>query len=117
VAESVARKAIMDRNVGRQPHGPSPKEMPFVEGELEEHLEKHFNIDSRSKVLIGSHQVAQELLLLEESYPRFCGIIKKPFLIMTHAIEWLLLKCDSMPTGEWVFELFECRCRDGAKTD
>jgi len=109
--ESRWRAMFARRNWGVPPHGPSPKEMPFVPGELEEYLEPYFRIEQRSVCMALSHLTVQEWLLRELSHP-FSTRMLLPWV--ARAAAWMdkcLLSQAKLPPGLWLFTMFVCHPR------
>jgi SAM-dependent methyltransferase len=81
-AEHEARQKIKlmlngDRFPGR---GPSPKEMPFRVGEIEELASTRFQVVGMEPVMFFSWTVAARMLLLGLSYPRLSDALMGPVL-------------------------------------
>ena len=103
------RALLSSRSVGKEPHGPSPKEMPFTPGELEGYLHSYFNIARRRECLGVSHLVAQEWLLREISHPLTTKLML-PFVARIAA--WMdarLLDEAGLSAGAWIFTMFVCK--------
>jgi SAM-dependent methyltransferase len=103
------RALFARRTVGKYPHGPSPKEMPFAPGELDEYLRPCFAIDSKRICMAMSHLVVQEWLLRELSNPR-----STRFLLpwVARAAAWMdarLVAQPDLPPGVWQFTMYVCR--------
>jgi 2-polyprenyl-3-methyl-5-hydroxy-6-metoxy-1,4-benzoquinol methylase len=106
--ESEIRELIGKRSVGMSPHGPSPKEMPFEENELDYFLSPYFLITQRKTCMTISHLVVQEWLLRQVSQP-FSSKLLIPFVARLAA--WFDQKAITYPTvlGDvWSFDMFIC---------
>lgn len=103
------RDLLSKRSWGMPPHGPSPKEMPFKEGELEQFIEKDFTLQSKKSYLVISHLVMQEWLLRKISHPISTEAIILVIARLTSWIDSLLSKAQNLPHGQWVFKLLICK--------
>lgn len=106
--ETKARALIAQRHVGVFPFGPSPKEMPFSEGELESYLMKHFTVTQRQVCMAISHHVTQAWLLRGLSAPRSTALLLP---MITRLAKWLDRKFITVPphSGVWTFDMLVCR--------
>ncbi|MGA3169847.1 MAG: class I SAM-dependent methyltransferase [Chthoniobacteraceae bacterium] len=108
--EEARWRAMIDaRCVGKYPHGPSPKEMPFRPGELDEYLLERFEIIGKRRCMCISHVVVQEWLLRGISQPFSTGLLL-PFVARIAA--WMdrrILNQSDLPAGMWIFTMFICR--------
>lgn len=102
------RDLLAKRSWGKPPHGPSPKEMPFKKGELEQFLEPEFKIQSQKPYLIISHLVMQEWLLRKVSHPISTSAVISVIARLSCLIDFLLCKKQRLPNGQWVFQLLIC---------
>jgi 2-polyprenyl-3-methyl-5-hydroxy-6-metoxy-1,4-benzoquinol methylase len=109
--EKYWRDLLAQRNWGIPPHGPSPKEMPFAPGELEDFLTPHFVIERQLACMTNSHCVMQEWLLRELSHP----ILTRWLLPwVARAAAWIdreLLKQNETLPNTWIFNMWICRPR------
>lgn len=103
------RDLLSKRSWGKPPHGPSPKEMPFKEGELEQFIKKDFTLQSKKTYLIISHLVMQEWLLRKTSHPISTGAVILGIARLTSWIDSFLSNTQSLPNGQWVFKLLICK--------
>ena len=105
------RDLFAQRNQGVPPHGPSPKEMAFAPGELEDFLASHFTIENQRVCLVNAHLVMQEWLLRELSHPRSTRWLL-PWV--ARAAAWLdrgLVQQVKLLPDTWVFNMWVCRPR------
>lgn len=104
-AEQNVRNALAKRNQGLPPHGPSPKEMPFAPGELEEFLKPLFVIRRNARVMARSHHVTQEWLLRAISHP-ISSKLALPFIAWL-AARWdrAFASQDPPVTNAWLFTM------------
>ena len=105
--ETRARDRLAGRVLPDPPFGPSPKETPFVTGELEGLLsEAGLVLGEVRPVMCMSHLVAQELLLAGLSQPRLWAALTVPVLTLARL-------ADSRSLGAsgrfWTFRLFVAR--------
>ena len=107
-SEREVRNALAKRGQGIPPHGPSPKEMPFCPGELEEYLRPLFVVARTSRVMAMSHLVTQEWLLRMLSHPVSTSL-------SLPAIAWLAAKWDTALASseppcpnKWLFTMLVC---------
>jgi 2-polyprenyl-3-methyl-5-hydroxy-6-metoxy-1,4-benzoquinol methylase len=106
--EKQLREFIDQRSVGISPFGPSPKEIPFQPDEIPGLLQGNFTIQRRTRAMISSHLVAQQLLLTELTHPRFTRLVRWPILWFSRYFERHILRGELPPPNVWVFELLEC---------
>jgi len=110
--EEILAKSLLDsRNEGKLPHGPSPKEMPFNEGELEEFLGRDFLILRKEKCIARSYLTVQEWLLRGLSHPVSTKILLP---IVVRAAAWLdrrVIRSGKISSGTWVFSMFVCKSK------
>lgn len=105
------RTLIAERPQGIPPYGPSPKEIPFLDGELERLLSKNFTVLEVTRCMTMSHLVMQEWLLREISNPVSSKLLM-PFIarlvawIEKNNIKHLNLKKQSC---NWTFNMFVCK--------
>lgn len=105
------RESYARRTWGVPPHGPSPKEMGFAPGELENYLSADFVIERQSACLVHSHIVVMEWLLRGLSQPK-----STRFLLpwVARAASWLdqglTRRTQSLPSI-WTFNMLVCRLR------
>lgn len=85
----VDRMNTSPRDPGR---GPSPKEMPFQPGDIEELAAGMFTCESVRPYLYFSWTVAARLLLFSKTYPRIGRLVTGPFLRLMSAWEQFSLK-------------------------
>ncbi|HWG72584.1 MAG TPA: class I SAM-dependent methyltransferase [Acidimicrobiales bacterium] len=109
--ESEVRGRLAIRHSGEAPFGPSPKEMPFGPGELDELLAPHFSIDVRRRCICMSHLVAQELLIAGLSQPKLWRVLRLPILVLARTLDGLLMRRGTLPSTVWAFQLFVCTKR------
>ena len=112
--EIEVREKISRRCIGVPPRGPSPKEHPFVPGELEALLSPFLRVvDSRAVVSFSFH-VAKSLLLMRLSYPRLAAWVMWPYLWAVSRIERFALSHYARygSGGHCVFELKLCKVLD-----
>lgn len=108
--EKEARERLNRRSVGAAPRGPSPKEHPFVPGELEALLSPYLDVVESKAVLSFSFHAAKNVLLMRLSYPRLASWITWPYLLAVSCLERFLLSryarygCG----GHCIFELKRC---------
>lgn len=105
--EIATQEKIVRRNIGVDPRGPSPKEMPFRPGELEELCSPYAEIVRSEVVLVFSYHAAKNLLLFGLSYPTLGRAILGPYLWASRCIERVLISRNLLPGGWPVFELKE----------
>lgn len=103
--ERLVRSRIEERNVGVGPRGPSPKEMPFVPGELEDLIEPDFTIQAKRPVFAFSVHAAKMCLLAGLTYPRLLKRLGPRYLGVVSAIERYLLARYTLPA-----HLIEIEC-------
>lgn len=101
--------AVCERSVVASPRGPSPKEMPFLPGELERLIQPHAKVIRSTPALLSSFHAARNWLLLRLTYPRVANIVKWPYLWLVRAFERQLLKSRKFAPGTVAHELLECR--------
>ncbi|MBW7881360.1 MAG: class I SAM-dependent methyltransferase [Caldilineaceae bacterium] len=106
--ESSFRKQISQRDSNVSPRGPSPKEIPFIPGELDALLAKHFTIVKQKPCMLISHLVVQEWLLRAESLPKRSLSAVHLVARIAALLDRLALAEKNIPTKYWVFELLEC---------
>jgi ubiquinone/menaquinone biosynthesis C-methylase UbiE len=115
--EVEVRERLSRRCIGVAPRGPSPKEHPFVPGELEMLLRPYLHVVESKAVLAFSFHAAKNMLLMRLSYPRLASWITWPYLLAVSYLERFLLshyaRCGC--GGHSVFELKRCTVRLGAK--
>lgn len=111
-AERAARQRLGSRPLPEPPFGPSPKETPFDDGELERLIdEAGLCLEEVTPVMCMSHLVAQELLLAGLSQPRLWSALTPPILALArHADQRALGAAGRF----WTFELFVARAGGGA---
>ena len=102
-AGEAAAQAVVD---GR---GDSPKETPFLRGEMERLLSSDVTISRTTPVLLFSYLVAKNLLLMELSYPRVVPAVLVPYLSLIRAFEGLILARLRGPFPLPVFMMYEGR--------
>jgi SAM-dependent methyltransferase len=107
-SEREVRNALAKRNQGIPPHGPSPKEIPFCPGELEEYLRPFFVVARASRVMAMSHQVTQEWLLRGLSHPVSTSLSLP--LIAWLAAKWDTALASSEPPypNKWLLTMLVC---------
>jgi SAM-dependent methyltransferase len=88
--------------------GDSPKETPFVPGELEALLDPYLRVRAKTPVLCFSFLAAKNWLLLQVSHPRLGSLGTWPYLALVRSVERRILRCS--PGAVWypLFYLFEC---------
>lgn len=103
------RDILARRDWGKSPHGPSPKEMPFEPGELENYLAPYFKIERRRVCMAISHLVTQQWLLRGLSHPLSTRLLL-PFIARL-AAKWdrRLASQPNVIPGLWYFNMFVCR--------
>lgn len=106
--ESGWRSLLAARPWGESPHGPSPKEMPFEPGELEEYLSPWFRLHRKMVCMAQSHLVMQEWLLRELSHPTSTKHLL-PWVAKTASM-WDRKLCTETTGlgGMWLFTMFHC---------
>ena len=109
VQEQISQRYTASDSAG----GPSPKEIPFWQGEVEALLQPYVTIRSKRQVLLFSYHVAKNLLLTELSYPGLMRVLMGPYLRLARAVERWMLARQHRPLGLPVFELFQCEIRAG----
>jgi 2-polyprenyl-3-methyl-5-hydroxy-6-metoxy-1,4-benzoquinol methylase len=105
-SEAAARRRLGSRNRAEAPCGPSPKEHPFVPGELEVLLGERVSLELVEPCLGTSVLVAQEVLLARLSQPRLWGAALAPILWVARALDRRMLAVDPKPAHIWVFYLY-----------
>jgi 2-polyprenyl-3-methyl-5-hydroxy-6-metoxy-1,4-benzoquinol methylase len=105
--EACVRTKLGERAVGVPPFGVSPKEIPFQPDELTELLKEMFVV-TRKPCTLYTPLVAQELLVMELSYPRLIKLVKWPVLWFARFMERRRLKRRPLPANMWIIEAFEC---------
>lgn len=111
-AELTMRAAIARRTWGQSPRGPSPKEMPFDEEEIEGLLQgAGFAIDFKKPVMFRSHLVMQEWLLRELSHPLSTRIVLGIVARLTRWMDHLVIATAAYryQRGAWLFAMVVCR--------
>lgn len=104
--ERLARDLINLRQSAPFPNGPSPKELPFCEHELEEYSQRYFCKIRNTRLFSFSHLIGQELLLFQESHPIIGKLIAIPVLTYCRLKELFFLKKEYKDSTLWIFELF-----------
>lgn len=89
--------------------GDSPKETPFLPGELERLVSSDVIIDRTSRVLLFSYLAAKNLLLMQISYPRLASSLLLPYLRLVRRIEAAILARIDGPFPLPVFVMYEGR--------
>ena len=107
--EQQVRRTIAERNVGRDFHGPSPKELPFEAEEIPALFSPCFKLYERKPVLAFSHLVAQEILLCALSWPAIVSALGEPLLRHAYSVEQSMFREPVPHPALWIFELFEFR--------
>lgn len=102
------RKLFSERHVGKEPHGPSPKEMPFEPESLDRFLFPYFEIESKKVFLASAHLVMQEWLLRAVSAPRSTRILLPFVARIASALDKRMI-IQGAPEGAWLFTMFVCR--------
>jgi SAM-dependent methyltransferase len=107
-----AREAELEARISGR--GDSPKETPFLPGELEALIAPFVAVRSRRSVLCFSYLAAKNLLLLRVTHPLLAVLLTQPYLRLVRAVETLALR--RQPPGTWLptFELFEGVVRNPA---
>lgn len=101
-----AREAELQERINGR--GDSPKETPFLEGELEALLRPELQVLRRTPVLCFSFLAAKNWLLLRISYPLLGKLLMWPYLALVRSVErWVLGR---KPGTVWypLFYLYEC---------
>jgi len=111
--EEEVRGRMAVRHVAGPPFGPSPKETPFTDGELEALLAPRFEVARSQPCLCMSHLVAQELLIAGLSQPRLWNALRTPVLGLARALDGRFLHRPELPSTVWVFQLYVCTKRSG----
>jgi SAM-dependent methyltransferase len=109
--ERDVRRRLGDRAAAVAPFGPSPKEIPFEAGELEDLLGADFVVDERRPVLSMAHLVAQELLISALSQPRLWRAVERPVLTLASVLDRRFVGRPVLPSNVWVFQLYLCTKR------
>lgn len=110
--ESEVRRRMGSRATGTPPFGPSPKEVPFETGELEDLLTTaDFIVDECRPVLSMAHLVAQELLVSALSQPRLWRAVERPMLALAAALDRRFVARPVLPSSVWIFQLYLCTKR------
>lgn len=94
--------------------GDSPKETPFLPGELQAVIEPFVEVEQRRKELCFSYLAAKNLLLLGITYPRLAKVVTLPYLLLVRGVERWLLRTRPEASRLPVFELFSGRVRSSA---
>jgi hypothetical protein len=104
-----AREADLEARIGGR--GDSPKETPFLPGELEALVRPFVDIASHRSELCFSYLAAKNLLLMRVTYPVLAQMLTHPYLRLARALEAFVLHQN--PPGAWLptFELFEGKVR------
>jgi 2-polyprenyl-3-methyl-5-hydroxy-6-metoxy-1,4-benzoquinol methylase len=92
--------------------GDSPKEAPFLPGELEALLEPHLRVEHTEPVLSFSYLGAKNALLMQLSHPGRGRLLQWPYLWMLRAMERVVLRLRRDAVWLPLFVLFECQVRD-----
>lgn len=103
------RSLFQRRAVGVAPHGPSPKEMPFVPGELEECLSEQFVVEKTLPCMARSHLVTQEWLLRQLSHPLTSRMLLPAVARLASWMDQRLIRQSETQHGMWIFTMFVCR--------
>jgi len=111
--ESGWRSLLATRPWGKSPHGPSPKEMPFEAGELEEYISPMFLLHKKTVCMALSHLVAQEWLLRELSHPASTRFLLPWVARMASTWDRELCSGTCGLSGMWLFTMFHCSRRNG----
>jgi hypothetical protein len=116
-AEIEVRERLMRRCLGQTPRGPSPKEHPFVRGELETLLSPWLEIVGSQPVLAFSFHVAKNMLLMRLSYPRLASFLMLPYLWLVSLFERAIMsRYPRYGSGGYsVFELKRFKIRTGPR--
>jgi 2-polyprenyl-3-methyl-5-hydroxy-6-metoxy-1,4-benzoquinol methylase len=114
--EQSTRELLAKRPAGIEPHGPSPKEMPFAPEEIQGLVAEKFRIVGREACMSMSHHFASENLLMELSSPKLARALRWPTLAMARTLERLALRFRIPPAGMWIFEMFVCEPKPPKET-
>ena len=108
--EMETRERLNRRCIGKAPRGPSPKEHPFVPGELEALLSPYLDVVESRAVLSFSFHAARNVLLMRLSYPHLASWITWPYLFAVSCLERFLLLLHTRYGcgGHCIFELKRC---------
>ncbi|MGV3721414.1 MAG: class I SAM-dependent methyltransferase, partial [Actinomycetota bacterium] len=100
------REAELEQRIDGR--GDSPKETPFLPGELEGLLAPELRVRGRRPVLCFSYLAAKNLLLFQVSHPALGRLLAWPYLAAVRCVERLVLRC--APGSVWypLFFLFQC---------
>lgn len=110
--EQSLRDALAERNWGTPPFGPSPKETPFIRGELEAYLSEAFVVEEHCTVMAMSHLVVQDWLLRLESHPLSTRVLLPIVARLAAMWDRKLVAETPLPPDLWLFTLFKCRLRE-----
>ena len=108
------RAMFAARSVGQPPHGPSPKEMPFAPGALEQALQKYFKIVSQRDCMAMSHLVVQEWLLRGISHPLSTRLLLPIVARMAAWMDRRMLARAQFSPGIWKFTMYLCKAAQPA---
>ncbi len=107
IRELADRMNTAPREPGR---GPSPKEMPFKRGEIEDLVSGYFATETVQPYMYFSWTVAARLLLFSATFPRLGKLITSPFLHLMSAWEQFSLHHAPPELWHgWNFCLFKMR--------
>jgi SAM-dependent methyltransferase len=112
LVESQIRKKIESRAWGIPPRGVSPKEIPFVPGEMESYLRNRFDISKQDFCLIFSQLYTTELLLLALTSPVAAKALYYPVILLAILIERVFIFLRFWSPDMWVFSLWQCTKRN-----
>lgn len=108
--EVQTRIRIYQRELPEAPFGPSPKEVPFEPGDLEQLFTgAGFAVTTVEPVLSMSHLVAEEVMLAQLSQPRLWALIGPVLMLAARLADRRLVKTGPAVPGSWVFNLYFCR--------
>jgi len=110
--ERYIREKIAARSWGVCPRGPSPKEMPFKKGELEEILGDSLIFCKSYSALSFSVSAAKNILLLCISHKSFGSLVMIPYLLTIRLLERFILFFNPNILNGWVFELMQCKVKN-----
>lgn len=110
-AEVCAREKINRRFQSQSPPpcGPSPKESPFLDGEISALLSPEFRVAEDSRCMSMSLWVAQQAILAGKSqkfWPKWIGY---PLVRVSRLLERLLHAQKVTPRNLWVFHTYVCK--------
>jgi SAM-dependent methyltransferase len=109
--EGAVRARLAGRSVAAAPRGPSPKEHPFLPGELDDLLGSVLRPVWAKPALLFSFHAAKNALLARPTYPRLARLLFWPYVWIARSLERVLLRSYRRNSAFGAFELAEWRVR------